>query len=112
MAVVTLISPYEDITSLGIRHIGAYAKRHQHQVRYLFLPWTHKETDGALPYAPDIHAFYASETLEKVLEICKGSDLVGVSLMTPYLPQAVEITHSVHEKLGLPVVWGGIHPTI
>ncbi|MFP5259368.1 MAG: B12-binding domain-containing radical SAM protein, partial [Acidobacteriota bacterium] len=38
--------------------------------------------------------------------------LVGVSLMTNYVDNAVQITKAVQARSAAPVLWGGVHPTI
>jgi radical SAM superfamily enzyme YgiQ (UPF0313 family) len=44
--------------------------------------------------------------------MCKTSDLVGISLMTCHFDNAVYITKFLREKLSVPIIWGGIHPSI
>jgi radical SAM superfamily enzyme YgiQ (UPF0313 family) len=43
-----------------------------------------------------------------------GFEMVGVNLMTPFLPKAVGFSRAIREACGpkVTIVWGGIHPTI
>ena len=96
---ITLLSPFPDVYSFGLRSISGVAKAAGHETKILFLTREFIE-----PYGP--------QTLDQVVEHCRGSDLVGVSLMSNFWDNAVALTQVVHERLGIPVVWGGIHPTI
>ena len=96
---ITLLSPFPDIFAYGVRSISAAAKAAGHKSRILFL--TQQFTEP-----------YTSHVLARVVEECAGSDLVGVSLMSNFWDNSVSLTSAVRDKLGVPVIWGGIHPTI
>jgi len=55
---------------------------------------------------------YPRRILEQIAEMCKTSDLIGISLMTCHFDNAVYITKFLREKLSVPIIWGGIHPSI
>lgn len=40
------------------------------------------------------------------------TDLVGVSVCSPYLKIATDVTLRIQRELKIPVLWGGVHPTI
>jgi anaerobic magnesium-protoporphyrin IX monomethyl ester cyclase len=82
------------ISSYGIRLISAYLKADGHQVDIIFLP-TH--------YSPGIVADLQS--------LCADSDLIGIALMALHFPKAKYYTTKLKEKLNVPIIWGGIHPT-
>jgi radical SAM superfamily enzyme YgiQ (UPF0313 family) len=96
---ITLISPFPDVYSYGIRSISAVAKSLGHDTQVLFL--TQEFTEP-----------YSQEVIDQTVEMCRGSDLVGVSLMSNFWDNAVAVTDAVRERLGIPVIWGGIHATI
>ncbi|MBF0320265.1 MAG: B12-binding domain-containing radical SAM protein [Nitrospirae bacterium] len=104
---ITLISPYPDITTFGLRTISAYLKSHGHQTQMLMLPD---------PYGDDIvfgKDRYEPHTMDEMVEICRGSGLIGITLMTNFYDCAVQITKKLKSSLpNVPVIWGGIHPTI
>lgn len=103
---VTLISPYPDITAFGMRTLSAHLKRHGHRTRLVFIPD---------PLGDDLqHGVnrYPDPILDQVAQLCKGSDLVGMTLMTNYFDNAVQVTERIKRDSNIPVIWGGVHPTI
>lgn len=103
---ITLISPYPDITSFGVRTISAFLKENGHDVQLIFLPDPHgDELEG-------VRERYENDVLKEVISLCQQSDLVGISLMTNFFDGAVQITSVLKKTLTTPIIWGGIHPTI
>ncbi|MBI5815259.1 MAG: B12-binding domain-containing radical SAM protein [Nitrospinae bacterium] len=105
---VTLISPYPDITSFGVRTLSAHLKKHGHQVDIIFLPD---------PFGDDLNANmeerYPAKVMERTAQLCAGSGLVGITLMTNFFDCAVQITKAIKRAFPeKPVIWGGVHPTI
>lgn len=103
---ITLISPYPDITSFGIRTLSACLKQKGHSTQLLFLPD---------PLGDDITedaARYDERVLDQASELCRASDLIGITLMTNFFDGAVQITRKLKERLKSPVIWGGVHPTV
>jgi anaerobic magnesium-protoporphyrin IX monomethyl ester cyclase len=112
MSLITLISPYQDVSSLGIRHLSSFLRVRGHATRLVFLPnFSGPEVPGEGGKLLE-RDYYAPTTVRAVTELSKDSALVGISVMTNYLPQAVQLTRSIRERLGSPVVWGGIHPSV
>jgi len=105
---ITLISPYPDIASLGIRIISSLLKQEGFITRLVFLPNITAEKSRK----PQFVYLYDQMVVEELIEICGDSQLVGMSLMTNYFEGAVQITKAIKENLRIPIVWGGIHPTI
>lgn len=103
---VTLISPYPDITSFGLRTISAHLRRHGHRTRLIFLP---DPLGDDLLYGVKR---YEDDVLDRLAELCRGSDLVGITLMTNFFDGAVQVTRRLKASPGVPVIWGGVHPTI
>jgi anaerobic magnesium-protoporphyrin IX monomethyl ester cyclase len=103
---ITLISPYPDITCFGLRTLSTHLRSSGHRTQLIFLPD---------PFGDNICAGtprYREAVLEEVGELCKESDLVGVTLMTNFFDGAVQITAKLKSRLSAPVIWGGVHPTI
>ncbi len=103
---ITLISPYPDITAFGVRTLSAHLKKNGISTRLIFLPD---------PFGDNIQdgvARYKNSIIDKAVEICKDSDLIGISLMTNFFDGAVQITEKLKTSLDTPVIWGGVHPTI
>jgi radical SAM superfamily enzyme YgiQ (UPF0313 family) len=102
----TLISPYPDITAFGLRTISAYLKMHGHKTQMIFLPD---------PYGDDlIHGVnrYDDQVLNELITLCEESDLIGITMMTNFFDGAVQITKKLKSKLTIPIIWGGVHPTV
>ena len=96
---ITLISPYPDLQAFGIRTVSACLKQQGHDVQLLFLPKPFSEG-------------YEDITLAEIVQLSKDSNLIGISLMTNFFLNAVQITEKLKENHDIPVLWGGIHPTI
>jgi radical SAM superfamily enzyme YgiQ (UPF0313 family) len=103
---ISLISPYPDITSFGLRTISAYLKQAGHQTRLIFLPDPYG--DNIVNGVPR----YNDHVLEGIISLCDDSDIIGISLMTNFFENAVQITQKIKSRIDKPVIWGGIHPTI
>lgn len=96
---VILISPYTGLQAFGIRTISACLKREGHQVQILFLP-------------KQFTVQYDEHLLNEVVEFSKGVDLIGISVMTNFFRNVSQITLKLREACSIPVLWGGIHPTV
>lgn len=103
---ITLISPYPDITAFGIRTISAYLKKYGHKTQIIFLPDPYGDN---LMYGVQR---YEDSILDEFIPLCKDSDLIGITLMTNFFDSAVQITRKLKSNLNVPVIWGGVHPTI
>jgi anaerobic magnesium-protoporphyrin IX monomethyl ester cyclase len=104
---VTLISVYESVTPYGVRLLSAVLKEAGFKTQLVFLP---RETEGirwdgfCYPYPDSI--------LDQVAELTSDSELIGISLMTNYFQNAVQITERLRQSTNAPIIWGGIHPTV
>ena len=50
-------------------------------------------------------------SIASFFQICHGSAIIGLSVWTHQAEQATLVTGRLQQELGVPVVWGGIHPT-
>ena len=96
---IGLVSPYPDIISFGLRTLSTCLKNEKHNVKIIFLP-------------SDFWVRYEDRVLEDAVELLKDVDLIGISLMTNYFENSVQITQRLKRDLKIPVVWGGVHPTL
>ena len=78
---VVLISPYSDISALGLRMVSAVLKRAGHHVRMVFLPYQFPEIE----YRRDFMCRYSDAVLDQVTGLCRGAGLIGISLFAPGL---------------------------
>jgi anaerobic magnesium-protoporphyrin IX monomethyl ester cyclase len=103
---ITLISLDHELYCAGIRILSSCLKKAGHHVKCLFLPPGSNQ-------AKIRYESHASQKLyEQIHDICNGTELIGISLMTnQYLP-AIAITEKLR-RMGAPkILWGGIQPTI
>lgn len=105
---VVLIAPYSDVTAFGMRSLSAYLKAQGIATRMIFLP------DAAAELEDFSGRFYRYDpaVVEQVVKLCDDADLVGVSLFTMYFERVAALTDELKESIGVPVIWGGIHPTV
>ena len=96
---ITLVSIFPDLQSFGIRTISACLKREGHEVDLFFLSREFRER-------------YEEKTMKDLIRLTKNSDLVGISLMSNFWDNAIQITRKIKEHYNIPVVWGGTHPTV
>ena len=59
----------------------------------------------------DFNKSYPPEAIEDLVSLCRGSDLIGISLLSSAFKNSVAITKALKEKINCPVIWGGKHPT-
>lgn len=107
---VTLISPYPDITNYGIRTLSAVLKEKGHQTQMIFMP--DFAGDGEYAHTAKDENRYPPQVIEKMVELVKDSDLVGISLMTHYFDSSKQITRAIKQAHGTKVIWGGFHPSV
>lgn len=105
---ITFISPYPDVTVFGVRTLSAWLRQHGFDTQLIFLPD---------PFGDDLVPGtdrYDEAPLRQAAELCRDSDVVGISLMTNFFDGAVQITRALRQTLdrSTPILWGGIHPTI
>ncbi|MFA6322253.1 MAG: radical SAM protein [Candidatus Buchananbacteria bacterium] len=96
---ITLISPYSNLNSYGIKSISTFLRSRGITVStiYLLNNFNHK---------------YNPEIFNQVVELCSDSDLIGLSVMSNYFVNCVQITEEIKNQLSIPIVWGGVHPTL
>jgi anaerobic magnesium-protoporphyrin IX monomethyl ester cyclase len=106
---VVLISPYGSLVNVGLRVLAAYLKQEGYQTRLIFLP-SANEIASFLLFDPD--ELYDAAVLDEVVALCADADLIGITVMTNYFHKAKQLTDALHAHLDVPVVWGGIQPTV
>jgi len=106
---ITLVAPTPpDVAAFGVRALSAYLKRHKKDVSVILLPggverFKHKST---------FRYQYDQSILEQVVELCQGSDIVGLSFMSNYLDRAIQLSQAIKLKIDTLLIAGGIHPTL
>jgi anaerobic magnesium-protoporphyrin IX monomethyl ester cyclase len=103
---ITLISPYTDVTAFGLRTLSAFLRQNGCITQMIFLP----DPFGDDP--PIGQDRYKNNVLKELINLCSGSDIIGLTLMTDFFDNAAQITSEIKRSLDIPVIWGGVHPTI
>jgi len=93
---------------MGLRQISACLKLAGRETRMIFLPDLHELLYIPRPHPQD----YPPYVLDQVCELCADLDLVGISVMSNFVGRARALTESLHDRLSVPVIWGGIHATV
>jgi anaerobic magnesium-protoporphyrin IX monomethyl ester cyclase len=107
---ITLISLIEDASIPGLRFLSAYLRDKGHDTNLIMLPWSF--TDRHLSGHNSSLYPYPDEVLDQVSKTCAGSDLIGISMMTCHFDQAIHVTSFLRKRVQIPIIWGGIHPTL
>jgi radical SAM superfamily enzyme YgiQ (UPF0313 family) len=83
----------------AIGTLSACLKKEGHNVQIIFMPVNFQEE-------------LRKESLNELVELSKDSELIGISLMSILFKYAIQITETLKRTVDIPVLWGGIHPTI
>ena len=106
---MTFLSLTDTFLASNLRLLSAYVKKHGFETKIIFLP--RYESEGLTSEVSFLYPF-SKKIIDQVFEICKDSDIVGLSMMSCHMDLAVYLTRCLKEKLNIPIIWGGIHPTI
>jgi anaerobic magnesium-protoporphyrin IX monomethyl ester cyclase len=104
---ITLIDPLIG-QAHGIKNISSYLKSHGHQVKIIIL----NTNLSKLIHKKNYIIRYGKDEINEILNHCAGSDIVGISVMTNAFDMAQQLTSEIKSKLNIPVILGGIHPTL
>ena len=96
---ISMISMVPGIHNYGLRIISACLKQAGHDATLFFL-------------MKEYHKKYSETAMNNLVELTKGSDMVGISVMTNFFDNAIHITQKLRNNYDFPILWGGIHPTI
>ena len=105
---ITLISPYLDICSYGIRSLSSVLRENGFSTRLIFL----HDIKSLLRNDPDFPRKYHPRVVKELVDLCTDSDFVGISLMSNYYDRSLELTKAIQANAGKEVIWGGVHPTL
>ena len=106
---ISLFSLDQEIHSAGIRILSSCLKLKGFDVQVIFLP---PQKD---PRDPDskFNYTYSEKILRDLIPLCRDSKLIGISLMTNQFIPAVNLTQFLKTEIPeIPVIWGGIEPTV
>jgi anaerobic magnesium-protoporphyrin IX monomethyl ester cyclase len=108
----TILCLTDDIYCIGPRRLSAQLKRAGFEVTLVFLQAKSFWGQIKQRFKPHSDAMTLGEaTYRRLVEICKGSAIVGISVWTHEAVWAEHITRKLKAELDCPLIWGGIHPT-
>ena len=90
---IALISPYADISSIGVRTISAYLKSNGIATRLVFLPLQKSF------YSIEDFSFYSDSIIDNLAELIKNDDLISISLTSNFYNTIKELTIKLKRKL-------------
>ncbi|MFQ5646197.1 MAG: B12-binding domain-containing radical SAM protein, partial [bacterium] len=105
----------QNIFAYGPRILSAYLKANQVETDLLLVPFVNPDRKR---YFSPHWKFYDEDLVNKIIDPIvphireKGYDLVGISLTSNFYDHARMITSRIKNKMDIPVVWGGVHPTV
>jgi len=97
---ITLVSTSTFPSDQGIRTISSVLKKAGHEVKLVFMT-----------LSEDYSINYTESELAQLASIAKGSQFIGVASYASTARRAARII-SYLRKLNVPIVYGGVHPTI
>lgn len=96
---MVFISTSSDIQTYNIRRVSAYLKNHGFNTKIIFLPQ---------PFSKR----YSDKVLKQVVSLCEDTKLIGISLMSNYWFNALQLIDTLKEKYDIPIIGGGSHPSV
>jgi anaerobic magnesium-protoporphyrin IX monomethyl ester cyclase len=105
---VVLISPYSQISSIGLRILSSCLKLAGFTTRMIFLPDI-EEMMAGVEYS---ERQVPPEAMQQLVDLCTDAGLVGITVMTSSFRLARQLSEAIHAAHDVPIIWGGIHPTV
>lgn len=95
-------------TANGIRCLSAKLKENKHSVKLIF----EDSKTYRMIWRRNYIYQYKPAVVDQIIACCQGAHIIGFSVMTNYLDRVKQLTRELKKILSVPIVWGGIHPTI
>lgn len=96
---VTLISIYPDLWSFGLRTVSSILKKEGNEVDLVFMPREFVER-------------FPKQAVEDLVQLSINSDWAGISLMSNFWDNAIQLTEAIKKNCKIPIMWGGTHATV
>jgi radical SAM superfamily enzyme YgiQ (UPF0313 family) len=100
---LVLIVLYLDKAAFGIRSINSYLKQKGYNVVTLYFKRRSQEDT----YPTDSEVSLLVNFIKEISPL-----MVGFSVMSPFNNIARMLTRKIRHKIDVPIIWGGVHPTI
>ena len=106
---VSLISPYSDLTNIGLRSISMLLRNAGYRTQMIFLPTPSSELP--LNTSPYFVIDYPEHIIRQLADITKDSQIIGISLMDNYMQIGIKLTQALKKESNL-LLWGGVFPSM
>ena len=100
---ITLIS-LNDYLAFGPRNISSFLKKRGHRVDVIFFK---NVISNERLSSDEVEEDLLIDLIKRL-----NTSIIGISVCSPYFKTASQITRRIQGELKIPVIWGGIHPTI
>lgn len=90
------------LNMIGVRYLSSFLKSKGVDVRIVYM----------ISQADSFVDIFSDRLYEEIIKFCSGSSIIGLSLTTNYFPEARKLSTKLRSRLGIPIVWGGVHPTV
>jgi len=95
--------------NLGIEYLSSFLKKAGHETTLAFDPLLFNEVFFKLPWISDL-VKYQKNLIEEVMD--SKPDLVAFSVITETYQMASRIATEIKKRVDVPVIFGGVHPTL
>lgn len=114
---VALVSLYNRECAFGIRYLSSVLKQQGHHVDIAFFKQRslYPDVTQNLQFCnTGFSAPYSRQELHLLIDLIGdlSPDLIGISLSSSYFRMSIDITRKLKEKFTVPIIWGGVHPTL
>ena len=105
---ITLISLERELLCFGIRILSSCLRKPT--IGHVWCLWCHVKQKMQ---QPSFVSTYSEEMLAELRELSLDSHLIGISLMSNQMMQAISITEYLKSHgISAPIIWGGVQPTV
>lgn len=100
---LVLIVPYQEVAAFGVRSIDSYLRQKGYNVVTLYFKRRSQEDT----YPTDREVSLLVNFIKELSPL-----IVGFSVMSAFNSMSIMLTRKIRHKLDVPIIWGGVHPTI
>ncbi len=100
---------YSEMEALGIQYLSSYLKKHGHETRLFFDPQLFMDSASRSPFLSKILDY--KKVLYRQIDEFKP-DILGFSVLSTNYQWACQIAQDIKQHSKVPIVFGGIHPTL
>ncbi|MFH1092578.1 MAG: cobalamin-dependent protein, partial [Candidatus Omnitrophota bacterium] len=100
---------YSEMENLGIEHLSSYLKKHGHQTTLFFDPQLFNDTVSRNNAFSRVFT-YQKQLISQIIEW--KPDILAFSVLSTNYTWAKAFAQQIKRVIDIPIVFGGIHPTL